>query len=68
MFRRHAARPAGVGTEYAASANAPVVAFDRVSLAFDDHMVLRDVSFSVLPGHMPYVKAFLSEWVPPLVA
>ena len=30
----------------------PVVVFDRVSLAFDDHVILREVSFSVLAGHM----------------
>jgi len=30
----------------------PVVAFDRVSFAFDDHVVLRDVSFSVPSGGM----------------
>src|SRR5215213_6823575 len=29
----------------------PVVVLDRVSLAFDDKVILRDVSFSVLPGH-----------------
>ena len=27
-----------------------VVAFDKVSLAFDDNMVLRDISFSVEGG------------------
>jgi phospholipid/cholesterol/gamma-HCH transport system ATP-binding protein len=30
----------------------PAVAFERVSLAFDDHVVLRDLSFEVRPGHM----------------
>ena len=29
----------------------PVVALENVSLAFDDKVILRDVSFSVLPGH-----------------
>jgi phospholipid/cholesterol/gamma-HCH transport system ATP-binding protein len=29
----------------------PVVILDRVSLAFDEKVVLRDVSFSLLPGH-----------------
>jgi len=28
------------------------VAFDHVSLAFDDQIVLRDISFSVRAGHM----------------
>jgi phospholipid/cholesterol/gamma-HCH transport system ATP-binding protein len=31
---------------------APAVVFDRVSLAFDDHVVLRDVTFSVAKGRM----------------
>ena len=30
----------------------PAVVFDRVSLAFDDNVVLRDVSFSLERGHM----------------
>lgn len=30
----------------------PVVAFDKVSLAFDDNVVLREISFSVAAGHM----------------
>ncbi len=34
----------------------PVVAFDGVSLAFDDNVVLRDISFALLPGRM---KIFL---------
>jgi phospholipid/cholesterol/gamma-HCH transport system ATP-binding protein len=29
----------------------PVLVLDHVSLAFDDKVVLRDVSFSLLPGH-----------------
>src|SRR5678815_4174115 len=29
----------------------PVVSLERVSLAFDDKVILRDVSFSLLPGH-----------------
>lgn len=33
----------------------PVVAFDKVSLAFDDHVVLRDISFSLLPGRMKII-------------
>lgn len=32
-------------------ANQPVVALEHVSLAFDEKVILRDVSFSVLPGH-----------------
>ena len=30
---------------------APVLVVDHVSLAFDDKVILRDVSFSLLPGH-----------------
>ena len=37
---------------HSAAATAPAVLFDRVSLAFDDQVVLRDVSFSVARGHM----------------
>jgi phospholipid/cholesterol/gamma-HCH transport system ATP-binding protein len=32
-------------------AGSPAVVFERVSLAFDDKVVLRDISFSLLPGH-----------------
>jgi len=32
-------------------AGAPVVVFDRVQLAFDDKVVLRDLSFTLLKGH-----------------
>ncbi len=28
-----------------------MIVLDRVSLAFDDKVILRDVSFSLLPGH-----------------
>jgi phospholipid/cholesterol/gamma-HCH transport system ATP-binding protein len=31
--------------------DAPVVIFDHVALAFDDKVVLKDVSFTLLPGH-----------------
>jgi phospholipid/cholesterol/gamma-HCH transport system ATP-binding protein len=31
------------------------VAFDRVSLAFDDHVVLREISFSLLPGRLKVI-------------
>jgi phospholipid/cholesterol/gamma-HCH transport system ATP-binding protein len=33
-------------------AEPPAVVFDHVSLAFDEQVVLRDISFSVRPGHM----------------
>src|SRR5438132_1168714 len=31
--------------------DAPVVAFDHVSLSFDDKVILKDVSFTLLTGH-----------------
>ena len=46
---RVATLPRPVTTETLSS---PAVAFDRVSLAFDDHVVLRDLSFSVPAGAM----------------
>jgi phospholipid/cholesterol/gamma-HCH transport system ATP-binding protein len=42
-----------VGTE---GSDAPVVVFDRVSLAFDEKVVLREISFTLLKGH---TKLFL---------
>jgi len=36
--------------------NAPIVMFDSVSLAFDDKVILREVSFTLLTGH---TKVFL---------
>jgi phospholipid/cholesterol/gamma-HCH transport system ATP-binding protein len=38
------------------AAGAPVVVFDRVSLAFDDKVILHDVSFTLIKGH---TKVFL---------
>ena len=37
--------------EILSEAGAPVVVFDHVQLAFDDKVVLKDVSFTVLKGH-----------------
>jgi phospholipid/cholesterol/gamma-HCH transport system ATP-binding protein len=37
--------------ERTSSAEQPAIVFERVSLAFDDKVVLRDISFSLLPGH-----------------
>lgn len=39
-----------------AGENAPIVMFDNVSLAFDDKVILREVSFTLLTGH---TKIFL---------
>jgi phospholipid/cholesterol/gamma-HCH transport system ATP-binding protein len=40
------------GTADVTAADVPAVVFDRVSLAFDDVVVLREVSFSVRTGHL----------------
>jgi len=37
--------------ERRSSNDRPAVVFDKVSLAFDENVVLRDVSFSLAPGH-----------------
>jgi phospholipid/cholesterol/gamma-HCH transport system ATP-binding protein len=43
----------GAGSAVAgAPADTPAIVFDRVSFAFDDHVVLRDVSFSIPVGSM----------------
>ncbi len=38
-------------TTDAHAAETPAVVFEHVSLAFDDKVILKDVSFTVLPGH-----------------
>jgi len=38
-------------TDTGTATERPVVTLDRVSLAFDDKVVLKDVSFELLPGH-----------------
>ncbi|HXE79714.1 MAG TPA: ATP-binding cassette domain-containing protein [Vicinamibacterales bacterium] len=38
------------------AAGAPVVVFDKVSLAFDDKVILREISFTLIKGH---TKIFL---------
>jgi phospholipid/cholesterol/gamma-HCH transport system ATP-binding protein len=47
-----ASRIAAPGPEPAAGAEAPAVVFEDVSLAFDEHVVLRDLSFSIPKGSM----------------
>jgi ABC-type Fe3+/spermidine/putrescine transport system ATPase subunit len=44
-------QPQSVMTLERAPDEHPVLVLDHVSLAFDDKVVLRDVSFSLLPGH-----------------
>ncbi len=43
--------PAGLPTSEAGPA-VPAVVFDKVSFAFDEHVVLRDISFSIQKGSM----------------
>jgi phospholipid/cholesterol/gamma-HCH transport system ATP-binding protein len=38
-------------TEVLNEPGAPVVVFDRVSLAFDDRVILKDLSFTLISGH-----------------
>lgn len=47
-------RPAAL--EEALGPGLPIVVFDKVSLAFDDKVVLRDISFTLVKGH---TKIFL---------
>jgi phospholipid/cholesterol/gamma-HCH transport system ATP-binding protein len=47
-------RPAAL--EEALGPGSPIVVFDKVSLAFDDKVVLRDISFTLIKGH---TKIFL---------
>src|SRR5919201_6159259 len=42
--------------EEALGPGSPIVVFDKVSLAFDDKVILRDVSFTLITGH---TKIFL---------
>ena len=42
--------------EHALGPGSPIVVFDRVSLAFDDKVILRNVSFTLIKGH---TKIFL---------
>ncbi len=45
-------RAARAGTLRPEDSASPAVVFDKVSFAFDDHVVLRDISFSVPKGSM----------------
>ena len=54
-MRRHSLAEFGLPIELV-EAHAPVVLFDKVWLAFDDKVILRDVTFSVRSGH---TKIFL---------
>ena len=41
--------------EKALGPGAPIVVFDKVSLAFDDHVVLEKISFTMITGHMKII-------------
>jgi phospholipid/cholesterol/gamma-HCH transport system ATP-binding protein len=43
--------PRSPALEEAFGPGAPIVVFDRVSLAFDDTVILRNISFTVITGH-----------------
>jgi phospholipid/cholesterol/gamma-HCH transport system ATP-binding protein len=45
----------GPGTDAADAAAPPSIVVDHVSFAFDDHVVLRDVTFSVPKGSMRFL-------------
>jgi phospholipid/cholesterol/gamma-HCH transport system ATP-binding protein len=47
--------PAAADTPSTDESSSCAVMFDRVALAFDDHVVLRDVSFSIPRGSMRYL-------------
>src|SRR3954467_6864702 len=55
MARRHLQeRPALL--DEALAFGSPIVVFDKVNLAFDEKVILRDVSFTLITGH---TKIFL---------
>jgi phospholipid/cholesterol/gamma-HCH transport system ATP-binding protein len=47
---RAESRPAGDHVD-PSRGDVPAIVFDKVALAFDDNVVLREVSFTLLPGH-----------------
>lgn len=47
--------PASSSDGRTAGADVPVVSFEKVSLAFDDNVVLREISFSIRAGHMTFL-------------
>jgi phospholipid/cholesterol/gamma-HCH transport system ATP-binding protein len=49
MAQPHGTRSAAL--EEALGPGAPIVVFDRVSLAFDEKVILREVSFTLIVGH-----------------
>ncbi|MGH7341345.1 MAG: ABC transporter ATP-binding protein, partial [Candidatus Rokuibacteriota bacterium] len=50
------ATPRSATLEEALGPGSPIVVFDRVSLAFDDNVVLHEISFTLIRGH---TKIFL---------
>ena len=48
----HSSETSSTVAQSAGASDVPVVSFENVSLAFDDNVVLREVSFSVALGHM----------------
>ena len=46
-----ATEPAQSAKQILAEPGAPVIVFDHVQLAFDEKVVLRDLSFTLIKGH-----------------
>ncbi|MBI3262792.1 MAG: ABC transporter ATP-binding protein, partial [Acidobacteria bacterium] len=55
MSPRNADTRAATATPIGTDRDVPVIEFDRVQLAFDDVVVLREVSFTLLTGHTKIV-------------
>ena len=49
------ARPAHTSDSAPAATDAPLIEFDRVSFAFDEHVVLQDLSFRIPKGSMRFL-------------
>ena len=48
--------------EEALGPGAPIVVFDKVSLAFDDHVILESVSFTLIVGHTKIILGASGAW------
>lgn len=49
------ARTTEISDSETASSDVPIIEFDRVSFAFDDHVVLQDLSFRIAKGSMRFL-------------
>jgi phospholipid/cholesterol/gamma-HCH transport system ATP-binding protein len=55
LSSRHTPVVGAKRTDHTTTQEAPAIRFDRVFLAFDDQIVLQDISFSLLSGHMAFL-------------